>query len=92
MRQVDEIVETARGLLTMDEPAYRAWWALHLRAVRGESLDASAASLTQARALVQSLEAEHSRLRVRREELDAEIAALEAILDRGTREQLAMKD
>ena len=24
----------------MDEPAYRTWWALHLRVARGESLNA----------------------------------------------------
>jgi hypothetical protein len=97
----------------MDEPAYRAWWALHLRVARGESLDAAdraayeaglkqlhreerlehgAESLRRARATVQTLEAEHTRLHGQRERLDAEIAAMEAMLDAGTREQLALKD
>jgi hypothetical protein len=26
-------------LTTMDEPSYRAWWPLHLRVARGESLE-----------------------------------------------------
>jgi uncharacterized protein involved in exopolysaccharide biosynthesis len=98
---------------TMDEPSYRAWWALHLRVVRGESLDAEeraayeaglaqlhqseslaagAASLRQARANVQTVEAEYARLHAQREQLEAEIAALETVLDAETRERLAMKD
>jgi hypothetical protein len=107
------ITETMEAATTMDEPTYQAWWALHLRVARGETLDAEAradyeaglkqlhqeesledgaASLRQARASVQAVEAEHTRLRARREQLDAEIAALEAMLDAGTREQLALKD
>ena len=97
----------------MNEPAYRAWWALHLRVGRGERLDAGeraeyeaglnqlhqeeeyeagAASLRQARATVQALEAEHARLQALREQLDVEIAALEVVLDAGSRERLVMKD
>jgi hypothetical protein len=97
----------------MDEPAYRDWWALHLRVARGESLEATeradyeaglkqlqqeetleagVTSLRQAQAAVRTLEAEHTRLRVQREQIDAEIAALEALLDAGTREQLVVKD
>jgi len=99
--------------MTMDEPAYRAWWALHLRGARGESLDAeerveyeaglkqlhqeenyeaNTTSLRQARATVHVLEAEFTRLQAQREQLDAEIAALEAVLDAGARERLAIKD
>jgi predicted nuclease with TOPRIM domain len=98
---------------TMDEPDYRAWWALHLRAARGESLDAEEqaayeagltrlnqserlagdrAALREAREKVETLEAEYVRLHAQREQLEAEITALETALDEGTREQLAVKD
>jgi predicted RNase H-like nuclease (RuvC/YqgF family) len=97
----------------MDDTSYRTWWALHLRAARGERLHAEeqqayeagltqlhqsesfagdAASLRQARAKVQTLEAEYARLHAQREQLEAEIAALESALDAGTRAQLALKD
>lgn len=97
----------------MDESSYRAWWGLHLRAARGESLEGGeravyeaglaqlhqseslaggAASLSQARATIQTLEADYARLRAQREHLEAEIAALEAVLDARTREPLTTKD
>jgi len=97
----------------MDEPSYRAWWPLHLRVARGESLEgeeraayeaglaqlhqsenlaAGPALLSQARGAVQVLEAEYARLHAQREQLEAEIAALETVLDAGTREPLAKKD
>ena len=59
---------------------------------QGETYGASEASLRQTRATIQALEAEHARLQALREQLDAEIAALEAVLDAGSRERLVMKD
>jgi hypothetical protein len=38
------------------------------------------------------LEAEHAHLHAQREQLEAEIRALETVLDAGTREPLAKKD
>jgi hypothetical protein len=97
----------------MNEASYRAWWSLHLRKARGESLDAEeqaayesgltqlhrsetlaadSASLCQERETIQRLEAEYTRLHEERNRLDAEIAALERVLEAGTPERLAMKD
>ena len=92
-----------------DEASYRVWWRIHLRAVRGESLDASERAryeagkervlqaerlesdiekLRESRAMLQAMEAEQGRLHKRTHELDVEIAALEAVLDDGTRAKM----
>lgn len=55
----------------------------------GESVEAGASELRQVRAALRVLQAEQLRLNARQEERDAEIAALEALLDAGTREQPA---
>lgn len=95
--------------MDMDEATYRVWWQLHLRAARGESLDARERALYEAgrvqvqqtegfegnteklresRAVVQALEAEHLCLYREQQKLNVEIAALEAVLDDGTRAKL----
>lgn len=96
----------------MDETTYHAWWALHLRAARGESLnpqeqatyeaglrqmhqeemcDQDVATLRQAQATVAALETEQAQWRARREQLEAEIVTLEAVLSERTRQLLGIK-
>ena len=93
----------------MDETTYHTWWALHLRATRGEHLnseeqvmyevglrqlqqeetsDQDILALQQTRTTVAALEAEQASLYARHEQLNAEIAALEAALSERTRQLL----
>ena len=95
----------------MDETTFQTWWALHLRAVRGETLNAEErdayeaglrqlheeesimgdiAALRESRAKVAALKTENAQLHARREELEAEIAALEAALSERTRQALGV--
>lgn len=88
----------------MDQTAYKRWWPLHLRVVRGETLTADESAVyeaglrqleqeeagsisfdapCEARAPLASLEAEQACLRQRRQEVEAEIAVLHGMTDRG---------
>jgi hypothetical protein len=96
----------------MDETAYQAWWRLHLRVARGESLNVEEraayeaglvqlqqeehlqgglAALRQARAAVAVLEEQRRQGHTQREQLEAEIATLEAVLSEHTKQLLGMK-
>ena len=93
----------------MDDTTYHTWWALHLRATRGERFnseeqatyeaglrqlqqeetgDQDILTLQQTRTTVAALEAEQAGLHARHEQLNAEIAALEAALSERTRQLL----
>lgn len=84
-------LRAARGdrLSAVERAAYEAG----LRELQhGEILDGDLAALREARAAVVSLEAEHEQRRKRREELEADIAALEAALGERTRQLLGVTD
>ena len=85
----------------MDKHTYQKWWAIHLRASRGESLaneeqdfyemelrklpkeeklNTDAKVLRESQRKAANLTAEHDQMQARRDKLESEIRALEAVL------------
>ncbi len=85
----------------MDKHTYQKWWAIHLRASRGENLaeeerafyeaelrklqkeeimSSDSKALREAQRKAASLTAEHDQMQARRDKLETEIRALEAVM------------